>query len=422
MSLFKHLKSTGQGGAALRSPGDVAKAICAAAEPFAVLRSLEAAPNGFINVWVDDAWVVGELMQVGKDNKIVPLAVPKRKIAVDFSSPNIAKEMHVGHLRSSIIGECLCRALEFQGHEVLRINHTGDWGTQFGMLITHLLDEHPNFTSDPPNISDLNVFYKASKQRFDADEDFKTRAHAAVVRLQSGGETELKCWKCLCDISRAMFQQVYARLDVVTHECGESFYNPLIPAALDELQGAGLITLEDNGAKLVWLEGWPAPQGPPLIVQKGDGGYGYDSTDITAIKYRFQELEADRLIYVTDAGQRTHFELIFAAAEKMRWPQTKFGEGNYRIDHCGFGLVCGKDGKKYKTRSGEVTRLVDLLDEAVRRVKFGHENEETKESTMGLAERVEKKMSYLDPADIDEAAAIIGYVRAKRVWGAKRSE
>ncbi|MFO0016522.1 MAG: arginine--tRNA ligase [Synechococcaceae cyanobacterium] len=294
-----------------------------------------------------------------------------RPVIIDFSSPNIAKEMHVGHLRSTIIGDALARVLEFRGHPVLRLNHVGDWGTQFGMLITHLKQVAPAAldTADAVDLGDLVAFYRQAKQRFDEDEAFQTTAREEVVKLQGGDLLSLKAWNLLCDQSRREFQKIYDRLDIQLSERGESFYNPYLQAVVDDLRTAGLLVVDD-GAGCVFLEGVQGKDGKPLplIVQKSDGGFNYATTDLAAIRYRFAASPhgdgAERVIYVTDAGQASHFAAVFQVARRAGWIPP-----GCRVEHVPFGLVQGEDGKKLKTRSGDTVRLKDLLDEAVQRAE-----------------------------------------------------
>jgi arginyl-tRNA synthetase len=274
----------------------------------------------------------------------------------------------VGHLRSTIIGDAIARLFEFLGHEVLRVSHVGDWGTQFGMLITHLKDTAPQVLSgeERTDIFTLMQWYKESKKRFDADPEFKKRSQLQVVALQSGDSSALKAWKIICDISRKSYQEIYDLLDVKLTERGESFYNPQLHSLILDLQEKGLITISD-GAKCIFLEGFQNREGEPLpmIVQKSDGGYNYDTTDMAAIRYRIEVEKADRIVYVTDAGQSLHFSMIFKAAEKASY----LDPTACRVDHVAFGVVLGPDGKKFKTRSGETERLIDLLQEAVSHAK-----------------------------------------------------
>lgn len=336
---------------------------------------------GFINLTLRPEVLAAEVSRrVGDARLGVPVAaaseamaagtasgepVPLEPVIVDFSSPNIAKEMHVGHLRSTIIGDCLARVLEFRGHPVLRLNHVGDWGTQFGMLITHLKEMAPQALerADALNLGDLVSFYRQAKQRFDSDPAFQAASREEVVKLQGGDPLSLKAWTLLCDQSRREFQQIYDRLGIVLQERGESFYNPFLPAVVADLRTAGLL-VEDAGAECVFLE----PDRPPLIVRKSDGGFNYATTDLAAIRYRFAPPPAGdgarRLIYVTDAGQASHFAAVFAVARRAGWVPA-----GARLEHVPFGLVQGEDGKKLKTRSGDTVRLKDLLDEAVQRAE-----------------------------------------------------
>jgi arginyl-tRNA synthetase len=294
---------------------------------------------------------------------------PAEPVIVDFSSPNIAKEMHVGHLRSTIIGDALARVLEFRGHQVLRLNHVGDWGTQFGMLITHLKQVAPQAltTADAVDLGDLVAFYRQAKARFDADETFQTTAREEVVRLQSGDPVSRRAWQLLCEQSRREFQAIYDSLDIRLTERGESFYNPYLEAVVADLDASGLL-VQDDGAQCVFLEGVSGKEGKPLpvIVQKSDGGFNYATTDLAAIRYRFAAPPAGdgarRVIYVTDAGQASHFAGVFQVARRAGWIPEEA-----RLEHVPFGLVQGEDGKKLKTRSGDTVRLKDLLDEAVER-------------------------------------------------------
>ena len=352
------------------------------------VEKTELAGPGFMNLYLKKSWVSENILQILKRG-CVPPPTERKRIVIDYSSPNIAKDMHVGHLRSTIIGDCLSRILEFCGHEVIRVNHVGDWGTQFGMLIAHLQDIAPGFETNPPSIEDLTVFYKQAKQKFDEDEAFRERAHQEVVNLQSGVERNLKMWRMLCAISEQMFTKVYKMLNVDTRlkVMGESFYNPLLPSMVSELQEKGLLK-DDDGAKVMWPKGFDVP----LIIQKKDGGFGYDSTDMTAIRYRVQEMKADWIIYVVDSGQALHFQQVFAAAREAGWVN------DVRLDHVGFGVVQGEDKKKFKTRAGKSVRLIDLLDEARER------------ATVITKQRVADGLSGLtDEKEIEECAAQLGY-------------
>ncbi len=279
--------------------------------------------------------------------------------------------MHVGHLRSTIIGDALARVLEFRGHPVLRLNHVGDWGTQFGMLITHLKQVAPEAltTADAVDLGDLVAFYRQAKARFDADEAFQATSREEVVKLQSGDPVTRRAWQLLCEQSRREFQQIYDRLNIRLSERGESFYNPYLESVVADLEACGLL-VSDAGAQCVFLEGVSGKDGKPLplIVRKSDGGFNYATTDLAALRYRFAAPPegdgARRLIYVTDAGQASHFAAVFQVARRAGWVP----EGG-RLEHVPFGLVQGDDGKKLKTRSGDTVRLKDLLEEAVERAE-----------------------------------------------------
>ncbi|KAK8808678.1 hypothetical protein WA538_002410 [Blastocystis sp. DL] len=388
MGLQKRLKESMGPEGAPKNPREVAERIVASMPQNKMIAKCDISGPGFINMYLSKEWVSENVKRILTHGIAAP-PMEKKRIVLDYSSPNIAKDMHVGHLRSTIIGDCLGRILEFCGHEVIRINHVGDWGTQFGMLIAHLEDIAPDFDTNPPSIEDLTVFYKQAKVKFDEDEAFRERAHQEVVNLQSGKEKNVRMWKMLCAVSERMFSKVYKMLNVDPRlkMMGESFYNPLLPLMVNELKEKGLLE-DDNGAKVFF----PLEGKPPLIIQKSDGGYGYDSTDMTALKYRIQEQKADWVIYVVDSGQALHFELVFAAARKAGWV------GDVRLDHVGFGVVQGEDKKKFKTRAGKSVRLIDLLTEARER------------ATAIMKQRVADGVSGLtDEKELEEAAAQLGY-------------
>jgi arginyl-tRNA synthetase len=329
-----------------------------------ICEPLEIAGPGFINIKLKTEYLQSQLAAMQGSSRLgVEAAKAPNRVIVDFSSPNIAKEMHVGHLRSTIIGDAIARVLEFQGQDVLRLNHVGDWGTQFGMLITYLQEVCPQAltTADALDLGDLVAFYKKAKQRFDEDPEFQEKSRQEVVKLQSGNPESHHAWQLLCNQSRREFQIIYDLLDICLTERGESFYNPLLQQVVDDLEQTELL-VEDQGAKCVFLEGFTNREGEPLplIVQKSDGGYNYATTDLAAIRYRIQTDQAKRLIYVTDAGQANHFAQVFQVARRAGW----IPEG-VEIVHIPFGLVQGEDGKRLKTRSGDTVRLRDLLDEAI---------------------------------------------------------
>lgn len=359
MSLAKRLR---------QKPGAIAQQIVQNLNVADLCHPPTVAGPGFINLRLTPAYLETQLQTLQASARLgIAEAQKPQRIAIDFSSPNIAKEMHVGHLRSTIIGDSIARILEFRGHEVLRLNHVGDWGTQFGMLIAYLREAYPDAltTANALDIGDLVSFYRKAKQRFDEDEAFQATARQEVVRLQAGAEDTLHAWKLLCEQSRREFQVIYDLLDITLQERGESFYNPFLEDVLAVLERSGLL-VENEGAQCVFLEGFTNREGKPLplIVQKSDGGYNYATTDLAALRYRIQEDKAERIAYVTDAGQANHFTQVFQVARRAGWVAEAID-----LVHVPFGLVLGEDGKKFKTRSGDTVRLKDLLDEAVRRFR-----------------------------------------------------
>ncbi len=359
---------------------------------------------GFINLTLRPERLAAELQaRLGDPRLGVPKVELQAPVIVDFSSPNIAKEMHVGHLRSTIIGDALARVLEFRGHPVLRLNHVGDWGTQFGMLITHLKQVAPEALTmaDAVDLGDLVSFYRQAKARFDDDESFQNTSREEVVKLQGGDPVSLKAWGLLCDQSRREFQKIYDQLGIRLTERGESFYNPYLQAVVDDLSAAGLLVV-DAGAGCVFLEGVRGKDGQPLplIVQKSDGGFNYATTDLAAIRYRFAPGPggdgASRVIYVTDAGQASHFAGVFQVAQRAGWIPSHCG-----VEHVPFGLVQGDDGKKLKTRSGDTVRLKDLLDEAVERTEAD------------LRQRLADEQRSEDEAFIQQVATSVGLAAVK---------
>jgi arginyl-tRNA synthetase len=317
----------------------------------------------FLNIHLQQKYVVesiGNLLINGI--KVRPIDA-RNKVVIDYSSPNIAKEMHVGHLRSTIIGDCIANVLEFIGYEVLRLNHVGDWGTQFGMLLTHLMEQFPNFEQTPPAIGDLQSFYKESKTRFDNDPEFKKRAYERVVKLQSHDPLTLQAWQLICSISRKEFSVIYDSLGIKNlKERGESFYHSLMNEVVKDLKEQNILITEE-GRQIAWPSETGGKRSIPLIVVKSDGGFTYDTSDLACIRQRVQEEKADRVIYVTDEGQSGHFDLVFRVAADAKF----YDPAEVRVEHVGFGVVLGEDRKKFKTRSGDTVRLKDLLDEGMER-------------------------------------------------------
>ncbi|ANM67687.1 Arginyl tRNA synthetase N-terminal domain superfamily [Arabidopsis thaliana x Arabidopsis arenosa] len=392
MGLWSIIKGKGT---QFKGPPAVGQALVKSLPTSEMVESCSVAGPGFINVVLSAKWMAKSIENMlidGVDTWAPTLSV--KRAVVDFSSPNIAKEMHVGHLRSTIIGDTLARMLEYSHVEVLRRNHVGDWGTQFGMLIEYLFEKFPDTDSVTETaIGDLQVFYKASKHKFDLDEAFKEKAQQAVVRLQGGDPVYRKAWAKICDISRTEFAKVYQRLRVELEEKGESFYNPHIAKVIEELNSKGLVE-ESEGARVIFLEGFDIP----LMVVKSDGGFNYASTDLTALWYRLNEEKAEWIIYVTDVGQQQHFNMFFKAARKAGWLPDN--DKTYpRVNHVGFGLVLGEDGKRFRTRATDVVRLVDLLDEAKTRSK------------LALIERGKDK--EWTPEELDQTAEAVGYGAVK---------
>jgi len=345
----------------------------------------EIAGPGFINLRLKADVIADRLLKINADseNRLgIDKASQPKTIVVDFSCPNIAKQMHVGHLRSTIIGDCICRMLEFLGHKVIRQNHIGDWGTQFGMLIALLRIKEremwarfksatPPYKSEvkaPLHIEDLEAFYREAKSCFDAGGDFVNEARKMVAGLHSGDGKYLSYWKLIVDESREHYQPIYDTRGVNLsreHERGESTYNDSLPVVVSELQKKG-ITIESGGAVCVFPEGFKNKEGQPLpfIIQKSDGAYLYATTDLAAIRYRIHKLKADRIVYVTDSRQKLHFEMLFAVARMAGWVSD-----DIELSHVMFGSVLGEDGTPLKTRSGENVKLKGLLDEAVERAR-----------------------------------------------------
>ena len=349
------------------NPRSVAEKVVAAAVLDDVCSAVEISGPGFINLTLSDEFLAGLVASLSRDPRlgVAPVASPER-VVIDYSAPNVAKEMHVGHLRTTLIGDALARVLGFLGHEVLRENHIGDWGTPFGMLIEHLLDVDGAERAESFSVRDLNDFYATARAQFDSDPAFADRCRHRVVLLQSGDPETMGLWRIFVAESVRHAQEVYDLLGVLlTPEdiVGESFYNPFLPELVSELDAKGLL-VEDGGALCVFPEGFENRQGEPLplIVRKSDGGYGYPATDLAAVRDRTGRLGASRLVYVVGAEQTLHLRLVFAVAVLAGYLR----DASAAV-HAGFGLVLGTDGKKLASRSGESDRLIDLLTEGIDR-------------------------------------------------------
>ncbi|MBV1852797.1 arginine--tRNA ligase [Catellatospora tritici] len=349
-----------------RNPREIAAEVLAAAD-LADLATAELAGPGFINVTLHDDAVARLLGHVYTDLRLgVPTAELPQTVIIDYSAPNVAKEMHVGHLRSTVIGDAAARVLTWLGHDVVRANHLGDWGTPFGMLIEHLLDVGEAEAVHELSVGDLSGFYRAARAKFDGEPGFADRARARVVALQAGDEATLRLWRLLVAESEKYFLSVYAKLGVTltgADFCGESFYNDRLDSVVDELDELGLLR-DSNGAQCAFPAGFTGRDGEPLpiIVRKSGGGYGYGATDLAAIRYRTQELHADRMLYVVGTEQRQHLEMVYQTAREAGWLKEPA-----EAVHVGYGLVLGADGRKLASRSGDTVKLADLLDEAVAR-------------------------------------------------------
>ena len=342
-------------------PRDLAEKLIAALPEHKAVASVSIAGPGFINFFQDSGWLAGQLEAALSDDRLgVAQADPAQRVVIDYSSPNLAKEMHVGHLRSTIIGDAVARILEFLGHEVIRQNHVGDWGTQFGMLLAYL-EENP--ADAETELGDLENFYRQAKRRFDESEAFANRARERVVQLQAGDPDCLALWQRFNSISLGHCQAVYDRLGVSLTEQdvrGESTYNDKLADVVDSLTAKGLLT-ESEGARCVFLDEFKNSEGKPLpvIVQKAGGGYLYATTDLAAMRYRHEQLQADRVLYFVDQRQALHFQQVFAVARKAG-----FVPADMQLEHMGFGTMNGADGRPFKTRDGGTVKLINLLDEA----------------------------------------------------------
>jgi arginyl-tRNA synthetase len=376
-----------------RPPRDLAQELVDRVELADIAHPPEVAGPGFINVTLQDAFLARAMQETADDPYLgVTRAANTETVVIDYSAPNVAKEMHVGHLRSTIIGDALVRMLEFVGHEVIRQNHLGDWGTPFGMLIEHLLSVGEAEAAHELSVGDLGRFYQEARAAFDADPDFADRARRRVVALQAGDPQTLRLWKLLVDESTRYFIAVYERLGVKlspADQAGESMYNPMLADTMTELERQGLL-VESDGALCVFPPGFTTREGKPLplIVRKSDGGFGYDTTDLAAIRYRLSDLGADHIIYVVGAPQREHLEMIIETARLAGWLKPPA-----RATHVAFGSVQGADRKMFRTRAGGSIRLVDLLDEAVER------------ASRVVAERSEE-LSPEEQAAVSEAVGI----------------
>ena len=347
------------------NPREFAQSVLDKAELQDIAEKTEIAGPGFINIFLKETWLADKISCAVQDPKLGVHNPKKQTVVVDYSSPNVAKEMHVGHLRSTIIGDAVVRTLEFLGNNVIRANHVGDWGTQFGMLIAYL-EKMENEHASEMELSDLEAFYRAAKKHYDEDPVFAEKARNYVVKLQSGDEYCRTMWQKLVKITMQQNQHNYDRLNVTLTDkdvMGESLYNPMLPGIVEDLKKQGL-AVEDDGALVVYLDEFKNKDGDPMgvIVQKKDGGFLYTTTDIAAAKYRYETLKANRALVFSDTRQSQHMQQAWLITRKAGYVPDSF-----QLEHKNFGMMLGKDGKPFKTRSGDTVKLADLLDEAIER-------------------------------------------------------
>jgi len=350
-----------------RAPRDVAEEIARHLDVADVCSNVEVSGPGFINLTLRNEWIAGQAAGLLEDPRLgVPVADPRQEVVVDYSSPNVAKEMHVGHLRTTVVGDAVVRILEHQGHKVIRANHLGDWGTQFGLMIEHLLDVGEDTALKQLSAGEVNAFYQAARAKFDADPAFAERSRHRVVLLQGGDVETLRLWRELVDDSKHYYNRIYQRLGITLTDddlAPESFYNSMLDSVCDELARDGIAVIS-NGALCAFPPGFTGRDGEPLplILRKSDGGYGYDTTDLAAIRYRIRDLKADRIIYVVGAEQSLHFRMVFAVARQAGWLTDEVS-----AEHAAIGLVSDPAGGRLRTRTGESVKLITLIDEAVER-------------------------------------------------------
>ncbi|MFG2085057.1 MULTISPECIES: arginine--tRNA ligase [unclassified Spirillospora] len=351
-----------------RKPRDVAQEIVANLDTGDVVSDVQVSGPGFINLTLSDGWIAAEAQHALEDERLaVPAADKPQKIVVEYSSPNVAKEMHVGHLRTTIVGDAIARILAFLGHDVVRDNHVGDWGTPFGMLIEHLIDLGEDAAArDDSSVSDLTAFYQAAREKFDGDAEFADRSRRRVVALQAGDAETLRLWQVLVDVSKRYFNAVYGRLGVTLTDDdikGESYYNDLLAPTAQELEDKGIAVISE-GALCAFPPGFTGREGEPLpvIIRKSDGGYNYSTTDLATIRYRVDTEHVDRMVYVVGAPQSLHFQMVFAVSRMAGWLN-----GDVEAEHAQIGNVLGTDGKILRTRAGGTVKLSELLGEAVER-------------------------------------------------------
>ena len=352
-----------------------------------LVAKVEIAGPGFINIFLQNDWLAQQNEQLLQQNRLISPTEQPQTIVADYSAPNVAKQMHVGHLRSTIIGDAVVRVLDYLGHKVIRANHVGDWGTQFGMLIAYL-EKMENEHAENLALNDLEAFYRAAKQCYDNDPQFAEKSRHYVVKLQSGDQYCLTMWRKLVDITMQQNQQTYNRLNVTLSNddiMGESLYNPMLAGIVADLKAKG-IAVDDQGAVVVFLDEYKNKDGEAMgvIIQKSDGGFLYTTTDIAAAKYRHEVLHADRALYFIDSRQSQHLQQAWTIVRKAGYIPAEMN-----LEHFNFGMMLGKDNKPFKTRSGDTVKLTDLLDEAVERAEKLIRDKNTELSAVELQQVVE---------------------------------
>jgi arginyl-tRNA synthetase len=378
-----------------RPPREVAAELAGRLDVADLCAETAVSGPGFINFTLRDDWIAAQASQMLQDPRLglEPAAGPQQVVVVDYSSPNIAKEMHVGHLRTTIVGDAIARVLDFAGQRVIRDNHVGDWGTQFGMLIEYLLDVGQDSPEAALLRTDPNAFYQAAQRKFDGEPAFAERARNRVVQLQSGDPATLKLWRDIVDLSLDYLHRIYGRLGVLLTDDdirGESFYNDMLAETVAILEERGIAVYSD-GALCAFPPGFTGREGRPLplIIRKSDGGYTYATTDLATIRYRVDQLHADRAIYVVGSDQALHFQMVFAVARQAGWIPA-----GAVFEHAQIGLVLGTDGNRLRTRSGDNVQLSDLLEEAVDRAR-------------GILEEVDAAARF-EPGELDAVAEAVG--------------
>ena len=380
-----------------RAPRDIASEIAARLDIADIAEPPTVSGPGFVNLTLRNDWIARAAAEVLADPRVgVPATAHPKTVIVEYSSPNIAKEMHVGHLRTTIVGDAIARVTEFVGHHLIRDNHVGDWGTPFGMLIEHLVDVGEDSPQAGLLRTDPNAFYQAARVKFDSDQAFADRARERVVKLQSGtDQPTMELWAELVELSKAYLRDTYARLGVTLTDDdirGESFYNDMLPGVADDLVAKGLARISD-GALCAFPPGFTSRDGSalPVIIRKSDGGYNYSSTDLATVRYRVDKVNCDRAIYVVGADQALHFRMVFAVAREAGW----LPAGD-QFEHAQIGLVQGKDGHRLRTRAGDLVKLNDLLTEGVERAR----------AKLDEIERAEGELALLDLDAIAEDVGI----------------